>query len=57
MILGLIFAIIATIVAYTKGFHFLRWFLALGIVGMIWVCFLESANAPEISEEEKKKRL
>jgi len=57
MILGLIFGIIATIVAYNKGFHFLRWFLALGIIGMIWVCFLDSANAPNISEEEKQKRL
>lgn len=57
MILGVIFGIIATIVAYNKGFHFLRWFLALGIIGMIWVCFLDSANESGISEEEKQKRL
>ena len=35
MIVGLICGIISLIVAYNKGFHFLRWFLALGFV--FWI--------------------
>ena len=48
----LLFGIPAAIIAKIKGFKSLRWLLALGIIGFIWVLFLKSAKAQEISSEE-----
>jgi len=47
----LLFGIPAAIIAKLKGFKSLRWLLALGIIGFIWVLFLKSAKAQEISPE------
>ncbi len=52
----LLFGIPAAIIAKIKGFKSLRWLFALGIIGFIWVLFLNSAKAQEISPEEMVSR-
>jgi NADH:ubiquinone oxidoreductase subunit 6 (subunit J) len=53
----LLFGIPAAIIAKVKGFNSLRWLLALGIVGFVWVLFLNSANAKGISPDESASRV
>lgn len=55
-IIGLIFGVIAAIIAGNKGFKPLRWILALGIIGFITVLCLSSAKAQGIDVEESKRR-
>ncbi|HEU18007.1 MAG TPA: hypothetical protein ENO00_01295 [Deltaproteobacteria bacterium] len=52
----LLFGIPAAVIAGIKGFKWGRWILSLGIIGFIWVLFLKSAKANEISPEEAIRR-
>ncbi len=56
VIIGLIFGVIAAIIAKSKGFKALRWILALGIIGLITVACLSSARAEGITPEEAERR-
>ena len=52
----LLFGIPAAIIAGFKGFKWGRWILALGLIGFIWIIFLKSAKAKDISSEEAARR-
>lgn len=52
----LIFGIPSAIIAAAKGFKPLRWIIALGIIGLITVAVLPSANANGINADEMEKR-
>ena len=56
LIIGIVVAIIMAIIAYKKGFNPLFWILAGGLIGLIVVCLMPSANAPEIDEKERDAR-
>ena len=51
----LIFGIIAALVARNKGYNWVYWFLALGLVGMIVIILMPDANRIGISSDEKAK--
>ena len=53
----ILFGIPSAIIAKTKGFGAIRWFLALGIIGLITVACLSSANDPSATDEERQRRL
>lgn len=55
-IIGLVFGIIAAIIAGNKGFKSLRWILALGLIGLITVACMSSARAEGIPPEEAERR-
>jgi len=46
----------SAIIANYKGFRSLRWLVASGMIGLIVVCRLASANAQGISAEEAAAR-
>jgi len=55
--IGLIlFGIPSAIIASVKGFKPFRWLIALGLIGLIVVSSLSSANARGITEEEAQLR-
>ena len=45
------------LIAGSKGFGFIQWFLALGLIGLIVVSTLPSAKENSISEEEADARI
>lgn len=56
-IIGLIiFGIPSVIIAGSKGFKPFRWLLAFGLIGLIVVSTMASANAKDISPEESAHR-
>ena len=56
-IIGLIlFGIPSVIIAGSKGFSPFRWLIAFGLIGLIVVISLPSANAKSITSEEKEAR-
>lgn len=56
-IIGLIiFGIPSAIVANVKGFHPLRWLIALGFIGLIVVALMPSATLRGITDEEAQLR-
>jgi hypothetical protein len=57
MIGFILFGIPAAIVAKVKGFNSLRWLLALGVIGLIAVIYMQNANSPDLTPEEKDKRI
>jgi hypothetical protein len=58
MIFGLLlFGIPSAIVASNKGFAALRWVIAFGLIGLIVVCSLKSAKAPDITPEDAAVRV
>jgi cobalamin synthase len=52
---GLLFGVIAAIFARRRGYNWLCWLMALGLIGMIVVLFLPSANKEGLNEAEKNK--
>ncbi len=56
-IIGLIlFGIPSVIIAWNKGFGPFRWLIAFGLIGLIVVISLPSANAKSITTEESEAR-
>lgn len=53
----LLFGIVSMIIASSKGFSSIRWFLALGIIGLIVVSTLPSAKEESLTEEEVEARI
>jgi len=56
LIIGIAFTIAMAIVAYKKGFNWLLWILPGGVIGLIVVALMPSANADGIDDAEKEKR-
>jgi len=56
-IIGMVlFGIPSALIARAKGFLALRWIFALGVIGLITVSCLPSAEASGITDEEKVLR-
>ena len=50
---GLI-GLVTAALAVRKGYQFLPWFFAGGIIGLLFLCFLPFANDPKLSEMEQR---
>jgi hypothetical protein len=56
-IVGLIlFGIPSAVIAFAKGLKPLRWLMGLGVIGLVVVICLPSANQKDISDEEIERR-
>jgi chromate transport protein ChrA len=56
LIIGIVVAVIMAIIAYKKGFNPVFWILAGGLIGLIVVSVMPSANAAGIEEAERDAR-
>jgi hypothetical protein len=56
LIIGIVVTIIMAVIAYKKGFNPLFWILSGGVIGLVVVLCLPSANAVGIDDMEKEKR-
>jgi uncharacterized membrane protein len=56
LIIGIVVAIIMGVIAYRKGFNPVFWILAGGIIGLVVVLLMPSANAEGIDETERATR-
>jgi hypothetical protein len=52
----IIFGIPSAIIAGSKGLKPMRWLIAFGLIGLITVLVLSSANAQGITDEERARR-
>jgi hypothetical protein len=54
---GLVMCAVTASFAHRKGFNPLLWILGGGLLGLILLAIMPSANAPEISYEQKQARV
>lgn len=56
LIIGIVIIVIMAFIAYKKGFNPVFWILSGGVIGLVVVLCLPSANAAGIDDMEKEKR-
>lgn len=55
IIIWLILSVVTGALAARKGYNFILWALAAGIIGLVILAFLPFANAPEKPPEEQAR--